>query len=242
MGVQILKDCKLWLAGFDLSGDMNALALDFGAELQDNSVFGDDTRSRAGGLKTVTFAHEGFWNGGADKVDDVLFGRLGLADEVMSVAPETGADGETAYVLRSVLGEYAPGGSVGEMLAFSVRGESGQGPLVRGTIMHNAARAASGNGVARQLGAVGATQRLYTTLHVVAASGTMPTLDVTVESDDGSGFPSPTTRVTFAQATAIGAEWASAIAGPITDDWWRIVYTIGGTGPSFTFIVIIGIQ
>lgn len=241
MAIQVLKDCKLWLDGWDLSGDMNALALRYGAELQDDTVFGDDTRSRAGGLKTVAVQHEGYWNGGADQVDDALFQSIGVADKPMTFGPETGADGERAFTVLTNLGEYAPGGEIGAMLAFSVSGEA-TGPLVRATVMHNAAETASGNGVARQLGAVGATEKLYAALHVVAVSGTTPTLDVTVESDDAVGFLTPTTRITFAQATAIGSEWATPVAGAITDDWWRVTWTISGAGPSFTFIVTIGIQ
>jgi hypothetical protein len=241
MAVQVLKDAKLWLAGYDLSGDMNALALTYGAELQDDTVLGDDTRSHMGGLKTLTFQHEGFWSGGTDAVDEVLFTRIGVANEVMTVGPETGADGEIAFTTPIVEGEYSPGAAVGEMFAFSVSGE-GRDSLVRGTVMHNAQRTASGNGAARQLGSVSASQKLHAALHVVAASGSSPTLDVTVESDDASGFLSPTTRISFAQATAIGAQWASPVAGPITDDWWRVAWTIGGTSPDFTFIVVVGIQ
>ncbi len=79
-------------------------------------------------------------------------------------------------------------------------------------------------------------------MHVVAASGTTPTLDMIVESDDNSGITSGVTRITFTQEVAVGAQYATAVAGPITDDWWRVGWTIGGTGPSFTVIVTVGIQ
>jgi hypothetical protein len=56
-----------------------------------------------------------------------------------------------------------------------------------------------------------------------------------------SGFPSPATRLTFAQKTAAGYEFKSA-AGAITDDWWRVDWTIGGTAtPTFSFVVAVGI-
>jgi len=32
------------------------------------------------------------------------------------------------------------------------------------------------------------------------------------------------------------------VAGPITDEWWRVSYTIGGTNPSLAVVVIVGIQ
>ena len=172
----------------------------------------------------------------------MLFSRLGLKGEVLSISPQAGAEGEIGYSFQTALSEYSPGAPVGEILAFSVSGEASSGPLVRGTILHNATRTANGQGSAFQVGAVGASQKLYAALHVVAASGTTPTLDVIVQSDDAMGMASPTNRITFAQASAIGAQWATPVAGAITDDWWRVDYTIGGGGPSFTFVCIIGIQ
>ena len=88
-----------------------------------------------------------------------------------------------------------------------------------------------------QLGAVASGQIVAASLHVIAASGT--SLDVTVESDSTSGMSSPTTQLTFAQATAIGGQFLSAV-GPITDDWWRVSWTV--VGGSFTFVVAIGIR
>jgi hypothetical protein len=243
MAPLVLTDSKLYCASFDLSGDINAMALTYGADMLDATTFGNSTRINKAGLKTVVAQHEGFWNAdGTDQVDDVVFSRIGTADIPVTICPTTGADGEPAYLFQSVHSAYTPGGTVGEMLAFTVNMEGSNGkPLVRGTVMHPAtARTATGNGTVRQLGAVSATQSVYGSLHVIAASGTTPTLDVTVRSDDGSGFGSPTTRLTFAQKTAIGSDWQSA-AGAITDDHWRITYTIGGTNPSFTFVVAVGI-
>jgi len=79
-------------------------------------------------------------------------------------------------------------------------------------------------------------------MHVTAFVGAAPTLDVIVESDDNSGFTTAVTRGTFAQATAATSEWLTPVAGAITDDWWRIGYTLGGTITSATFAVFIGIQ
>jgi hypothetical protein len=104
------------------------------------------------------------------------------------------------------------------------------------------ARTVTGNGTARQLGLVGATQKLYASLHVVDAS-VADTLDVKIQSDDASGMGTPTDRITFTQATAVGAQYATPVSGPIaTDTWWRVSYTIGGTSPSFKFAVVVGIQ
>lgn len=241
MAVQIIRAQKVWLAQFDVSGDLRGLAINDGVELAEATALGDTGRRRRAGLFAPALHLEGFWNGGANAIDDVLFARVGVEDAPLSIGAETGADGEIAYMLRLLVGEYVPGAPIGEMFGFSVSAHGSSGErLVRGTILHNATRTATVNGTGRQLGTVSATQKIYAALHVTAASGTTPTLDVTVQSDDNSAFTTPTARITFAQAVASTSEWKSA-AGAITDDWWRIVATIGGTGPSFTFIATVGI-
>lgn len=244
MADYVLEDCKLYLAGYDFSGDVNQMTLTYEAEIKDNTTFGSGgAREKLPGLKNCTLEGSGFWDnasGNGDQ-DDVMFDEVGTSEEVVTVCPTTGADGEIAFTFKSLLASYAPGEAIGEVLAFTVNAE-GHDVLVRGTIMSAGAKTATGNGTARQLGAVGATQKLYATLHVLAASGTSPTLDVVIQSDDASGFVSPTSRITFTRATAIGSQWATPVSGAITDDWWRVALTIGGTSPSFTILVVIGIQ
>lgn len=231
----ILKDQKLWFGGYDLTGIMNALGLDYGAELQDNTVFGDDTKSNKGGLKTVAMQCEGFFD--ADPYDAALFANIGIADVPVSFGASS-SEGDPAYTFKAILGEYSPGGSVGDLLAFSVGGSS-TGKLVRGTLMVNGAKTATGSATVRQLGAVTATQKVYAALHVISASAA-DTLDVIVESDDNADMTSATSRLTFDQQTAIGSDWQE-LAGAITDDYWRVSWTITDADPSFQFVVVIGI-
>jgi len=235
---------KLWVGEYDLSGDMNAMRLSLTGQRQDNTRFGDDTEVGAGGLTTILMEHEGIWlAGGGDSVDDVLAAQMAVADLPISIGVETGADGEIGYLFRAMQGLYVPinAGVIGQMHRFRVSAEgSGGDRAVRSTIMHNATRTVSGNGTARQLGLVSATQKLYAILHVITAS-VGDTLDVTVESDTASGFISPLTQITFAQATGITKEYKTK-AGPIAnDDWFRVAYTIGGASPSFEFVVLVGV-
>ena len=133
-------------------------------------------------------------------------------------------------------------GAPGELAMGKLSASSSTGPVVRGTLMHptTTARSTSSTGTARQLGAVSATQSVYAALHVLSVSGTStPTLTVTVQSDT-VGFATPTSRVVFSGATAVGAQFGSA-AGAITDDYWRVSWTVSGTNPSFLFGVTIGI-
>lgn len=240
MASQILSNAKLYAAGFDFSGDMNGLALKYSADMKDATTLIDTTRARRAGLKDVSFQHEGYWNGGAGAVDDALFNSvLGVNDVPMTIAPISGAEGEVVYSFKADAAGYTPGAKIGDMLAFSVSG-SGDGPLVRGTMLQNQARTVTGNGTIFNPGAVSAVQKLYGTLHVLSLSGA-GTLTVKIQSAATGGFGSPTDRITFTVASALGGQFAAPISGAITDAFWRAVWTISGF-TSATFAVLMGIQ
>ena len=78
-----------------------------------------------------------------------------------------------------------------------------------------------------------AARNLVVQLNVTAASGSTPTLNVVVQDTvDGTNW---NTIVTFTQAIAAGLQ-VQRLATPFTDQL-RVLWTIGGTTPSFTFAV-----
>ncbi len=242
MSTQALLDAGIYVGQYDLSGDHNALALTYGVDLKDASTFGSDARKRAAGLKVITASGEGFWSGGDGNADDATFSQLGAVNVPVTITPATPALNGDAYLFRAARADYSPGAQDGELLRFSTSLEGSSGdPLLRGNLLHVGSEASTGTETGEQLGALIAGQTLYAALHVISVAGTSPTLDVAIESDDNSGFTSATSRIAFTQATAITSEWKT-VAGAITDDWWRVTFTIGGTGsPSFSFIVSVGI-
>lgn len=242
MAKLILTNAGIFFDGYEIGTDMNSLALEYGADTPEKSAFGDETHIfAAGGLKVATAGGAGFFN--AENADPALFDNIGAASKLVSLMPARTAGG-VAYFLQAVAGEYAPQGALGEMLQFNISLMANQAPgLLRGSLLHRATGiAASGNGSGFQLGAVGAAQSLYAGLHVFAVAGSSPTLDAKIVSDDNAGFTTPTDRITFAQKTAVGAEYATPVAGPITDDYWRLEFTVGGSTPSFALAGVIAIQ
>jgi len=239
MATFVQTDVQWWLDEFDLSSDFNAVSLATDAELVDDTVYGDDTRSMAGGLGTVRLEGEGHMQA---TVDGRLWSTVGIADTVVSIGPVDGTETSPAYFAQLLTAEYTPlTGSVGDMAAFRVSGEGrGGGGVVSGQIFINRSSitSSSNSGTAVQLGAVSASQSVYASLHALSVSG--GTLDVTVESDDAIGMASATTRITFTQVTAVGSEFKST-AGAITDDYWRVDFTVGGGG-TFAFVVCVGIK
>lgn len=233
MGTFALNDAKIVLGGYDLSGYHNSLTVDYGIEPLDDTVFGTSgTRSFKPGLKTVGFEGNIFWD---SLVDGAVFDRIQAAREVMTFAASGIAEGDVVYSTRMVNAVYNPGGEIGALLAGTFSGSSANTPLTRSRLAARGSKAASGNGVGFNLGATLITQRLYAALHVFSV-GT--NIIVTLESDDNSGFTTPTTRFTFSTATVIGAEWME-LAGPITDNWWRATWA--PTGGAAQIYVTIGI-
>lgn len=130
-------------------------------------------------------------------------------------------------------------GSLLLMAAFMVgatgmpRWDNGRKGYVGGedlTPVASAARTATGNGSALSASAFSAVSLF---LNVTAASGTTPTLDVTVEESDDGGSTWRTVG-TFAQKTGVSNERKTFL---IAADTYRVRWTIGGTTPSFTFAV-----
>jgi hypothetical protein len=238
----VFKDVKVYAHGYDLSGDLNACAFEYGADMLDGTKFGHGTRVNSPGLATARLSHEGHWRAnGTDAPDDVIFPRIGTANVIATVSPQTGAVGEVAYFFQAVHSEYSLGGAIGDLLPFSVVAEGDNGvPPIRGKILQAAGSVtATGTGTAVEIGAAASGQTLYAALHVFSASAA-DTLDVVIQSDVDSGFATPVTALTFAQQSAIGSAWAS-VAGPATDSFYRVSYTVGGTSPDFSFVVVLGV-
>lgn len=235
MGKSVVKQGVVCLGGYDLTGDTNAIAASYGAQALDGTVLGDNTRNYGGGLKTTKFVNKGFWDATADAG---IFDDISLTD-VLTFGFGS-AEGDVVFFQQAMAAQYQTGDQVGKYLPFSLTAEAA-GDLIRGTLAANKTGiTTTGSGTSFQLGAVSSSQKVYAALHVTDIQGTgTPTLAAILQSSpDGTSW---TDRITFTDATAIGAQFDS-LAGAITDTYWRITYTITGTTPSFDFVVAVGIQ
>lgn len=173
-------------------------------------------------------------------VDEVLAVTLGTVYP-FSVVPMGSSAGAVGYFSQGMLQTRTVlDGSAGDLATHSVTFK-GTSPLIRGTVDTEATITSSSSSTGALLGAVSATQRVWAVVHVLTAGGTStPTLTVKIQSDDNSGFTSPSDRITFTAATAKGGQFSSAV-GAITDTYWRATWTVSGTNPSFQTRIIIGI-
>lgn len=239
-----LNDVGIFVAGYDLRGSVNKLDLSAKLDTEDVTTFastdanGKIWQEVTGGITGASVKAEGFADFSGAESDS--FSRLGYNDALSVMAGTT--VGSTAYLTNLQRGKFAILGKVGAVCPWSIEGSS-TWPLVRGQLAHapGTARTSNGSGTALVLGARSATQRLYAALHVYGASGAAPTLDVVIESDATDGFGSPTTQLTFSQASTVSGQASRASVGAETDTYYRAKWTVGGANPSFLFAVTFGI-
>lgn len=159
----------------------------------------------------------------------------------VAIVPQGAAEGAVAYFSEGLLTNYQPvSGAVGDLATHSTTWAITTYPLVRGVFASKTTATATGNGTGHQVGAVSATQYVYAGVHFLTRGGTTSTT-VVLESDDNSNFTSATTRATFTAATSRSAQF-TRVAGAITDDWWRLRWTISGGSPSVQIRGFIGVQ
>lgn len=238
----ILRDARIYFGPYNLTTDHNQINLDVGVVEVPNTRFGHTADSVAAGLGQIDLAGSGFVRLDA-AFAAALRGKLGIARvPVTLISGDPDAEDVAVEFFEAEELHYSAGAQVGQLLAFQWTAK-GQGHLPAFGHAHALATLiANGASTPRQLGALAAGEVLFAALHVMAVAGTAPTLDVLVQSDDAVGFPSPTLRGTFATVVAPGSQFLT-INGPVTDDWWRGAWTVGGTDdPSFDVVLVLGIQ
>lgn len=243
MGKSVLLDARLFTNGVDLTSASNKIEISAEVEEKDVTNYASNGYKEViGGIASSTIQGEGQWEAGdATKVDDAAWSQFGGLGP-WTVVPTAATVGSLAYTTYALQCDYTLGGQLGDVAPWQAKAASSW-RVARGQIAHppGTARTSTGTGTSLQLGAVAAGRRLYAALHVLSASGTTPSITARVESDDNSGFTSATTRLTFTAATAAGGQILRTDGTAITDDWWRIAWTISGTTPSFTFVAALGI-
>ena len=242
MAEQIFKNVKLFLGGYDISGFSNDVAINETFEVKDRTTFGCNTRKRKIGLWDVTASFKGFtgYAQTADESHDAMKAVKG-AEVPLTVCPALdGAVGEKAFFFNAAYPTYNRAGAAGEIQTFDGEAQNVGDGLCEGTVLANSHFEASGNGAAKNLGAVTATQKVYAVLHVLEIDAPT-TVTVEIESDNAEGMADPTSRIAFTAKTARGFQYGVPVSGAITDNWWRAKVTVTGAGHA-TVVVAIAIQ
>ncbi len=245
MATAVATDIRAYVGALDLTALCESATI---ADLEAAEV--SFTNFAAGGFKeTKTGIISGaaslnlFQDYAAGVLDDSLtVGSQYTMSMIVPATPGTVAEGDIAFLGTGNLKTYTPrDGSVGEAAKATLEMPY-TGRIAWGVVGHPlAARTTSSNTTGFAYAGPGATRSLYAAIHVTAYSG-LTNIVVKVQSDDNSGFTSPTDRLTFSTITGIGAEFTSAVgsSGWASETHHRVLWTVTGAG-SCTFAVTFGI-
>ena len=115
------RNCKIFVDGFELSGDFESIEVAVASEMLDETTFGDDTRINKGGLKTANISGSGYWNAAAGSVDRIMFTIVGSDDKLITVFANgltEGTSTDKGFAMKGVVESYNIGGAVGALLPF----------------------------------------------------------------------------------------------------------------------------
>lgn len=246
MTAQVLTNCVILVGGNDITNFSGMIDTGGQVAMQDAPHFGSKGYMiRVPGLKSYQTAIGGNADyGSATAVSNVFKTSTVGTQYAVSALPTGGATaGDPATFTRGRLDSFkSPTGNVGALAGFAMNITSDTAQIDGMVLQPLAAQTTTGTGTITAMTPPTATQKLYAALHVTSVSGTNPTLDVVVQSAALVGFGSPTDRITFTTATTTGYQWATPVAGAITNGYWRVSYTISGTDtPTFSFAVVVGV-
>jgi hypothetical protein len=117
------RNAKIFVGGYNLSGDHNAITLAISAEMLDETAFGDSTRIRKGGLIVVDVSGSGHWDGAPAHVGAAAFGLVGVDDQVVTIFADGLTEGtatDLGFSTKGVLSKYDLKGDPGSLLAFDL--------------------------------------------------------------------------------------------------------------------------
>lgn len=121
------KSAKIFVDGYDLSGDHASVNAAFSAEMLDETAFGDSTRIHKGGLTVADITGSGYWNTSAGTADRILFDIVRSDDKVVTVFANgitEGTSTDRGFSMKGVVESYNVSGDVGSLLGFdfAIRG------------------------------------------------------------------------------------------------------------------------
>ncbi len=131
----VATDYNVTINGTSFSSSLAAVTLDITSEEQETTAFGNDFRTRIGGLKDGSLSLDFHQDFGAASVDATLFPLLGTQATVV-IKPTSGSVSATnpSYTATCLVTQYQPFASnVGELATLSVTWPT-SGSVVRGTV------------------------------------------------------------------------------------------------------------
>ena len=222
--------------GLEIGGDYaNNFECDVTSQEEGSQTFGSGGwEELASTLKQAAVQVQGFYpTTGAGAVYDEMFSEDGQFPFI-ACEPRPAAEGNDCFVGRVVRTGYTQTNQVAQLQGFQLN-MRGAPFMAFGKISANATGiTATGNTTGTQhLANTGKTILFAAGL---LRNGGVGTLDLTLQSDDNSGFTSAATKVTLAQLSTTGDFAFGFVSGSDADDWYRTAYTVAGGSPDLDFV------
>ena len=235
------KDTELYIDQYDFSAIALSATVSSTREAADVTAFADTDTTYVFGKLGGTISVSGLWSTASPAWDSFLFDDLGTDGANVSVWPEGAAAGNRGWAAECTGTAHPFTSSAGDFIAADATYQA-ESALVyaRSYWQQTSGTTTSDNSAEYQDGAINASQVGVGFLQVFSAGGSSPTLDIKIQSDSAQNMASATDRITFTRATGATVE-RKTVAGAVTDDWWRVNITAGGSSPAFTYIVAFGI-
>lgn len=236
-----LANCGIWFDSLEIDSSTNKVQILMSNAELIGTTFADSAVRRYAGLGDSSISASGFCDW--PDPDLTIYNDLGSGLVPVSVAmngPNPVA-GSPAYFINAQVSSFGRMGKSGEIDPFSMKA-AGSDLICQGVLAQTGNVVANGSSAVYQFTApVDNLHAVCAALHVTAFGGVAPTLTVILQSATTIGFAGPTTRASFNVVNgAVSGQFVRA-PGPITDQFWRLNWTIGGSvGPNFTFAGLIG--
>ena len=224
------KNASVFSNGYDVSSYLSSVTVAGEADVAEVTTLGADDKAYIGGLRDATLSAEGFFSGASGAIDELLEARLG-STTTWTVVMQADAVGALAYCARAVDTSYETGAELGGAVAITAEGQITGGREAARVLHPLGSETATGESASVD-NSLSTSNGLSAYLHVTAASGTTPTLDVKVQhSADNSTWAD---LATFTQVTSANGYERIAATGTV-NRYIRAQFTLGGTSPDFTF-------
>lgn len=236
---------RVYVGQLDLSGI--ASEVNFGAlskVMQPCTTFNDGGFDCVKpGLGSGTAMVKGYQDYATGVFDDTIsIAQLGSQYPITVIANPTGtvAVNDACWASRGLVGGLNPlDGAKGDMGEFQLDLPYDAAIVQSKVLAPKAAVTVDTTGTAVAMTGPTAAQKLYASLHVFAYSG-FTNVVFTIQTDDAVGFPSQTTRITFATVTGLTSEFASVAGNFSTETHVRVFADVTGSG-SITYAVTAGV-
>lgn len=225
---------KVLHGAVDLSTYFREASVPMEVDVEDATTCGKTAKVYKPTLIDGTATLAGLWDGAIGAVDERLAGVLQIDALPLTVAWEGTVLGKRAALLDALEVNYEVSGTVGGLVETTAEFQADEGARSGVMLAELTARTATANGTSHD-GTASSTRGAAAHLHVIAASGTSPSVTVKVQhSADNSVWAD---LITFTAATAVAGE-RKEVTGTV-NRYLRATWTVSGTGPSFTFAVAV---